>query len=693
MGSNWILIDATPFDPVQKGEICLKGTGCNGTTRNLLDFNDATVDAQGRGLFGYADGCVNCNNAFTGQSGPAKGTIARQSGGRRLFAAFDPVEPAPPAAPQVLGAVRASGVVTVSWLEPDNGGSPITGYNVYRSTTTGTETLLANVPASQTKYVDSAAPSSSNWFYRVTAVNAIAEGAFCREVNVNGSAAAATACLAPFIQVAGAGTFAAPLTSDPTNGELTIEHVNFGEPFIACNDNSITFVMKVKTLDPSGTGQPVLPSNAIWQMTFKVKDTLNRDQTVFVTMNTTTTPTPQFAYGREDTDPNPAVGTIDTSTCSTDPALGPCPSISGSYTADGTITIKVDVSAPISFAAQTAVTGAVAFTWNGSQPGTILSPPAGQVIDTMTFPSGTGITFLFVGGAGTGQTQPIQITTGVPYTRIGNVPGCNTAPPLAVLSATPLTGTAPLAVNFNGSGSLEPFGACGTINSYTMNFGDGSPAVTQASPLFSHTYTSAGDFPARLTVSNTLGLQSVNQAQVVIAVTSAQVNLVSVVSRKTHGSAGVFDVNMPLTGNPGIECRTGGANGDHTLRFGFDGIVTSLGSVSLVSSNGLATADAPSIAGGVVTVNLHNVANAQTLTVTLNNVNGSGTNASIQMGVLLGDVNASSRVDGSDVSLIRQQNFQTISTSNFREDVNASGRIDGTDVSIARQQNFSVLPP
>ena len=34
------------------------------------------------------------------------------------------------------------------------------------------------------------------------------------------------------------------------------------------------------------------------------------------------------------------------------------------------------------------------------------------------------------------------------------------------------------------------------------------------------------------------------------------------------------------------------------------------------------------------------------------------------MGVLLGDVNASARVDAGDVSLVRQQTLQTITTSN-----------------------------
>ena len=39
----------------------------------------------------------------------------------------------------------------------------------------------------------------------------------------------------------------------------------------------------------------------------------------------------------------------------------------------------------------------------------------------------------------------------------------------------------------------------------------------------------------------------------------------SAVSRKTHGAAGPFDVPLPLSGAPGVECRSGGANGDHTI--------------------------------------------------------------------------------------------------------------------------------
>ena len=164
----------------------------------------------------------------------------------------------------------------------------------------------------------------------------------------------------------------------------------------------------------------------------------------------------------------------------------------------------------------------------------------------------------------------------------------------------------------------------------------------------------------------------------------------SAVSRKTHG-AGPFDVDLPLSGDVGIECRLGGSStGNHTIVVTFPAPITAVASATC-AGNPATT----SISSNQVTVNCTGVPNAQTIAINLVGVND-GTNigdVSVPMAVLLGDVNVSRRVDGSDVSLIRQQNFQTISTSNFREDVNASGRIDGTDVSIARQQNFTVLPP
>jgi hypothetical protein len=86
-GKSWITSDATPNDPVQRGSIWLGGGSHQ--DRNLLDFMDATVDNQGRMLVGYADGCIDACVQGGPNSYSALGTIARQTGGKRLFAKYD----------------------------------------------------------------------------------------------------------------------------------------------------------------------------------------------------------------------------------------------------------------------------------------------------------------------------------------------------------------------------------------------------------------------------------------------------------------------------------------------------------------------------------------------------------------------------------------------------------------------------
>mgnify|MGYP000120861684 CR=1 FL=1 len=70
-------------------------------------------------------------------------------------------------------------------------------------------------------------------------------------------------------------------------------------------------------------------------------------------------------------------------------------------------------------------------------------------------------------------------------------------PPVAVANASPASGTAPLAVSFDGSGSSDPDG---TIASYAWDFGDGSGASTQMNP--SYTFSSPGTYSAQLTVTD-----------------------------------------------------------------------------------------------------------------------------------------------------------------------------------------------
>jgi hypothetical protein len=202
----------------------------------------------------------------------------------------------------------------------------------------------------------------------------------------------------------------------------------------------------------------------------------------------------------------------------------------------------------------------------------------------------------------------------------------------------------------------------------------------------------------------TNGTQTDN-SNVMGIVVNTPLSLTSAVSEKTHGSAGNLDVNLPLTGTRGVECRTpgnlpNGTTGDYQLILTFSNNLQSVGSVN-VTHDSTKTADVGSTAIGPqpnqYTVNLTNVGNAQYLQVNLGNVTDAlGNTATVisspQMGVLIGDVNASGRVDAADVSSVRQQTLQTITTSNFRNDINASGRIDAADVSVARQQALTSLP-
>jgi hypothetical protein len=171
----------------------------------------------------------------------------------------------------------------------------------------------------------------------------------------------------------------------------------------------------------------------------------------------------------------------------------------------------------------------------------------------------------------------------------------------------------------------------------------------------------------------------------------ARFDAINAVSRKKHGSAGTFDIGLPLTGTTGIECRSGGPTNDFQIVVTFGTLVTfsnaqvtqGTGSVSSTSTN-----------GNQVFINLTGVSNAQTIQVTLVAVNNGSTTAdvSIPMAILLGDVNGNGVVSNTDVSLVKAQVAATVSLANFREDVNANGVISNTDVSITKAQVGTTLP-
>ena len=164
------------------------------------------------------------------------------------------------------------------------------------------------------------------------------------------------------------------------------------------------------------------------------------------------------------------------------------------------------------------------------------------------------------------------------------------------------------------------------------------------------------------------------------------VTLVSAASRMTHGSAGDFDIDMPLTGPSGVEDRQEPPNGGQERKtflavFTFDTPVTS-GDVSVTGGN--AFAGTPIFSGNEIQVPLLDVSGGQVVTLTVSNVNGLGGSADVDFGFLVGDVNGDRVVDKADADLIESHKHQAVDGSNFRDDINLNGVVGVPDFNYVR---------
>jgi hypothetical protein len=178
----------------------------------------------------------------------------------------------------------------------------------------------------------------------------------------------------------------------------------------------------------------------------------------------------------------------------------------------------------------------------------------------------------------------------------------------------------------------------------------------------------------------------------------------NIVSRKTHGSAGTFDIPMPLHGElrgskseapthgmPGIESRSGGANNEHQIVVTFGKPVTFS---NATVAGGTASIGSATASGSEVTLNLTGVANAQTVRVTLAGVSDGvvTSDISLPLGFLLGDVNGNATVNTTDIGQTKSISGQAVTATNFRADVNASGSVNATDIGLVKSRAGTVLP-
>jgi hypothetical protein len=576
-GQTWATQNVTPNDPIQRGPIC-GGSTC----RNLLDFFGATIDKEGRVLVGYDDGCVSAqcisggNNDYT-----AKAAIARQTGGKRMFHVFDPTEPTVPGAPLVTGALNASGTTaTLSWPVPDNGGSPITGYNIYRKVGAGAFSLLATVTVPG--YTD---PNfAAGDVYHVTALNVPGESPYCPDIAPSVVTPPNPCALPGVLAINDNDGDAAPNT--PVDGSVNIQQLFVAEPFFgsgAANDK-LVFTLDVA---PSTLSSP--PPNSQWIIVWNRQGTDPSDPSdssydrLYVMMRTDVSGNPTFEYGK--------------------------------------------FGVPLN---------------------EVPPPP----------PDPNANTPKMIGAADSGS---YDVTTGLVRITVSNDKLRNI------------------------DGGPSKYGAGSNLSALNVRTYFNRPDPGQRSQNNASDITPNGSYAL--------------SGNAVCA--PANLPIISVVSAKTHGSAGEFDIPLPYTGSAataGIECRSGGSNNSHTIVFSF---VNPLASVGGASVSGNATVDTAHT--GINASNPHEyivtltgVGNAQRVTITLtalsDTVGNTMSSLAATMGVLLGDVNASTRTDNGDAIIVRNNSGSVPTLSTFRADVNASGRIDNGDAIVIRNNSGVALP-
>jgi len=479
-GRTWTTVDTTPGDPVQIGSICAKGPTC-GPDRNLLDFNDLKMDYEGRIVGAYADGCVGCTSPGTSRSDLA--AIVRQSGGKRLLARFDPVEVAAPLAPRVNSVVRNGDVVSLNWSAPDNGGSPITGYNIYRKEgAAGVEGRIGTT--TKTIFDDATGDPTKQYFYRVTAVNAQGESTSCGSFPIGDAPATQSPCTTPGV------TVVTDASGDNTTGatQRDLRSVSFAELYDPANARNKLFItIKAGSFAPLNTPPP-LSRYTVYFTRPNANGTTTEWFVSMVTDDTSSPGTPVYRYGH--TEP----GTGGVRSLVTDGRAD-----RGVFTADGTIIIEISNPTKTSTAANSRVFPEL---------------QTGEVIGNINAATQQSSGALLINDDSTGAGT---------YTLKGNAFCRPNSAPVASLSATPSTGNAPLAVTLDASGSSDEDTAApaDTIASYTFDFGDGSAQITQSSPRVTHTY-GAGNYRATVRVTDSRGKQSINSAGVNIEVSDPQ---------------------------------------------------------------------------------------------------------------------------------------------------------------------------
>ncbi|MFL6530006.1 MAG: choice-of-anchor Q domain-containing protein [Chthoniobacterales bacterium] len=156
-----------------------------------------------------------------------------------------------------------------------------------------------------------------------------------------------------------------------------------------------------------------------------------------------------------------------------------------------------------------------------------------------------------------------------------------------------------------------------------------------------------------------------------------------------------FEINLPLSGSPGVECRSDDGNGAnlHNIFFYFPNQITTTANATV--SCGTVTSRGTS--GNPISVEFSGAACDQKyVTITLSGIQDSYgqtlASASVMVGLLLGDVNGDRFVNAADATVTRNRSGQTADATNFRADANVDATINAADATTVRARSGNSLP-
>ena len=352
---------------------------------------------------------------------------------------------APPVATEPTG----SNLMTFSW---DYSGTDATGFRVYQNVVQACETTD---PTARQLACELTLPSGTV-SYGITAVHS------------DGSETSLSNLLVYLPDASGTTPEEPPTTGGELKAAITTNTLSGTAPLAVVFDGSTSTGDIATYAWDFGDGS--IASGISASHTYATAGSYTARLTVTTSAGLSSSATVTITASQSATTPPPS--TPPTAVISSSTAAGPAP-LTVSFDGSGSSATNATISSSSwDFGDGTSATGTSASHTYTS---------AGTFSATLTVTDSNGLT----GSAST----PVVVTA----------PISTNKPPTAAISANPLSGTVPLTVSFNGSGSSD---SDGWITSYVWNFGDGSSAT---GANVTHTYLTEASFTATLEVTDNQG--------------------------------------------------------------------------------------------------------------------------------------------------------------------------------------------